>query len=281
MRSDPISLLDAFGLQSDENDHTGAGDGDGEFDLPPIDPSAEGMLASGIAGAGIGAVGGPHTAATGFLTGIGGYWAVLGILWAREAGEEIVDDALRVTDREKEQDAERPCPGGPQNSGCFNGTCGHDPSKPVEPAGPKGPEHFPYGCFTLQTIVTMADGSAKEIGDIREGDRVLSYNEQSGVCEEDEVVAAFDRRQRTIIAVDVEGDTIECTADHPFYTLPRKDWVEAGQLSPGDWLISSTLEKVEFHRISGSGSIADVRTLRVKKNHNFFIGKQSLLVHNK
>ena len=143
-------------------------------------------------------------------------------------------------------------------------------------------------CFVAGTLV---DG--RPIETIRAGDRVLSFNHETGVVEHRPVV-----RVRTAC-----GRVFVCTPEHPFFG-PNDQYVKAVELRPGDslfgrpenslWLPGSgtatlslaltSVESVEVLEQGGGeffgGLCPDgfVYNFEVEGNHNYFV--DGILVHN-
>lgn len=136
-------------------------------------------------------------------------------------------------------------------------------------------------CFKEDTLVSTEEG-LKEIKDIKVGDYVYSYNEQSNIVEKKEVLKVFKNRiQAKLCEVSVDNEKIISTTNHPFYSNGR--WVKAYELRKNDTL------KSQF----GANLIVDknpilieeqeniVYNLEVKDNHNYFVGTSCILVHNR
>lgn len=84
----------------------------------------------------------------------------------------------------------------------------------------------PCGCFTAGTkvIVGYASDSTylyKNIEDIELGDKVLSYNEQTGENEMREVIALIPNEAYEIYQITIGDVVIEATYEHPFYVVGR------------------------------------------------------------
>jgi hypothetical protein len=80
--------------------------------------------------------------------------------------------------------------------------------------------------------------------------------------------------------ITVEGDTIGVTPEHPFYDDLNGEWLDAGDVLPGDILqtlegVSIVLKLDTLYRAAHT-----VYNLETRKNHNYFVGRSKLLVHN-
>lgn len=95
----------------------------------------------------------------------------------------------------------------------------------------------------------------KDIEKIVVGEPVLSYNEDTGVKEYDEVTNVYKSRPTEILKVILSnGNDIELTPNHPMYVINR-GWVLAGELKPGDELLQY-LYKWLLNRIAAKKQLA-------------------------
>jgi len=74
-------------------------------------------------------------------------------------------------------------------------------------------------CFVGSTPVMLSDGGWKNIEELQIGDKVLSHKDQK--ITESWVEKGFVRKSKTVTIVTENGDKIECTPDHMFYTNRR------------------------------------------------------------
>lgn len=77
-----------------------------------------------------------------------------------------------------------------------------------------------------------------------------------------------------------EIDLIKCGYDQLFFVANRRTWVKAQHLRNDDVLVSRVHGLV---RCNGSDSLAESRhlhSLEVENEHNFFVGKSGILIHN-
>ena len=92
-----------------------------------------------------------------------------------------------------------------------------------------------YGCFTADTPVLMADGTAKPIGQVAVGERVVSHDPVTGEDVEAEVEATHVHHDVPTLEVTTTAGTITTTSTHPFYVQGR-GWTPAADLRRGDRL---------------------------------------------
>ena len=137
-------------------------------------------------------------------------------------------------------------------------------------------------CFTAGTKVSTPKG-LENIENLRPGDYVYSYNEKTGTYEIDKVEKNYQRlTNEKIYTVYTESDRIKVTPEHPFY-VKGKGWVKVKDLKQGDILINNSGKEMPIVKIDISkynyGSV--VYNLMTQKNHTYFAGFDSILVHNK
>jgi intein/homing endonuclease len=102
--------------------------------------------------------------------------------------------------------------------------------------------------FFLKSLIATEKGS-KKIEDIKEGDLVWSYNEETGTKELKKVVALSRNTSSSLVKISVNGIEITCTPEHPFYV--NGSWIEAKDLTKGMLLTTldgknSPVESINF-----------------------------------
>jgi hypothetical protein len=152
-----------------------------------------------------------------------------------------------------------------------------------------------YVFFAPNTPVTTATGLTA-IAALTIGTPVLAYNEATGDTGYYAVTQTHKNQDQDITYLDISGEAIETTSNHPFYLEKQVDnsqrpiikghetlskrWVGAGDLKPGD-----TIRKAN----GASGVVQFVKTVKersVKYNlsvdaaHTYFVGGGQWLVHN-
>lgn len=156
-------------------------------------------------------------------------------------------------------------------------------------------ETTPLCCVAGESLVSMADGTQKQIKDINVGDKVWSYNETTQKLEETTVEGLFKVDRKEIVQITfADGTSLKITPDHPIFS--ERGWVaystESGRIAYpdvelqdqgtqiGDLIMSLSLlfdkEIISMQYIEGE---FETYTLKVQNNSNFFA--QSILVHNK
>ena len=132
--------------------------------------------------------------------------------------------------------------------------------------------------FSADTLVATPDGE-QPISTLQVGDQVLAYNQETGTTGAYTVTAVLVHDDPAQLHLTIDGETLDTTPEHPFYTLLR-GWVAATALRVGD----------QVQREDGSyGAVEAVRldptprrmyNLTVAEAHTFFVGEQHWLVHN-
>jgi len=135
------------------------------------------------------------------------------------------------------------------------------------------------GCsFNAQTLVTTTEGE-KAIVLIREGDKVLAWNQETGTIGYYTVTDTHAHLDHTLVYLTIDGETILTTPEHPFFT-ENGEWVGAGDLRvgsrvkqiDGDWGMVQKVEVVE--------QLQMMYNLTVAQAHTFVVGDGQWLVHN-
>ncbi|MFV0459027.1 MAG: RHS repeat-associated core domain-containing protein, partial [Actinomycetales bacterium] len=93
-------------------------------------------------------------------------------------------------------------------------------------------------CFVAGTLVRTERGDVP-IEQVRVGDKVWSRNTDTGTDELHPVIATYVRDSHTLVDLTIDGEVVTTTPDHPFMVHDR-GWVTAGDLQPGDTLVTPT-----------------------------------------
>jgi intein/homing endonuclease len=88
---------------------------------------------------------------------------------------------------------------------------------------------------TPETLITTPHG-VKMAGEIQEGDQVVSFSQDTGKVETDLVTVIGQRDIDELYVIEVDGQSVTVTGEHPFYTRNR-GWVEAQYLTEDDELL--------------------------------------------
>ena len=135
-------------------------------------------------------------------------------------------------------------------------------------------------CFIAGTLVATETGYVT-IENIKAGDLGWAHDPVTGETALKPVVQTFRNETTEWIHVTVNGETLTCTPEHPFY-VPEKGWTSAIDLRAGDILVMLNgeyvvVEQVQHELLEGSETTYN---FEVEGFHTYHVGEQSLLVHN-
>ncbi|ATV32870.1 MafB-like protein [Prevotella intermedia] len=133
-----------------------------------------------------------------------------------------------------------------------------------------------FACFPAGTVINTSDG-LKAIEDLKVGDKVWSYNEQTGELGLQEILQTMSRESDHTIELYTEHEKIETTAEHPFHT--NGGWKEAADLQKGD-VIKGKDENIEIKDVKVSYKSRKVYNFEVSNWHTYFVGALAWLAHN-
>jgi hypothetical protein len=121
-------------------------------------------------------------------------------------------------------------------------------------------------CFAADTLVLMADGSAKRIADIQPGDAVVSYDTAEGRRVEGTVSGTGNGRADYYYLV---NGGLKVTPPHPFYVVD-KGWTKVADLRPGDVILGADgpVTIVSIERIEEGQAICNIS---VSGYGNYFV----------
>lgn len=141
----------------------------------------------------------------------------------------------------------------------------------------------PSACFVAGTSIAMAYNVFKPIESICIGDYVLSYNEKDGTISRQKVIDTFSKQVYQTTGLTINGEYIETTYNHPFYSPIYNCWVQAGSLRVGDYVVDSNgnCQVVQATKTNNYASPITVYNFTVENNHTYFVASSSILVHNK
>ena len=136
----------------------------------------------------------------------------------------------------------------------------------------------PSYCFVAGTLVATAVGM-KKIEEIKKGDIVETFNPYSNAYEENEVTEVYVNKTKELVHVNVEGEFVSTTPDHPFLT--QEGWKKAEDLTTHDRLQckdgSKEVLSVEFESLDKE---RDVYNFSVQGYHIYVVGRCGIVVHN-
>ena len=134
-----------------------------------------------------------------------------------------------------------------------------------------------FACFPAGTVIHTASGT-KLIEDIVTGEEVWSYDEENGTVALKAVTAIMQREVDATVEISLEGETIETTAEHPFYT--QEGWKAAGDLDKDEQLRNKDGEWTVIKNHKFLYEKRKVFNFEVEGWHTYFVGALAWLVHN-
>ncbi|MGW3644690.1 polymorphic toxin-type HINT domain-containing protein [Streptomyces sp. NPDC000878] len=141
--------------------------------------------------------------------------------------------------------------------------------------------------FLPATKVLMADGHEKKIKDIKQGDKVLATDPESGKSQsrtvEKLITTKHDKDFATITIRDgAKSSKLVATVTHPFWVDSAKDWINAGHLKPGMTLHTASGESVAISTVKIWHRPHLTNDLTVAVTHTYYVvaGATPVLVHN-
>lgn len=138
-------------------------------------------------------------------------------------------------------------------------------------------------CFKKNTKVLTNKGYVN-IQDIKVNDLVMSYNIESNNNEYSKVIKTFEHKDTKdyLYKITSKSIVIEATSKHPICIKNNElEYIEAEKLKTNDKLVDingnlHSIDKIEFNEI-----IDTFYNLEVEVNHNYYVTKNNILVHNK
>lgn len=144
----------------------------------------------------------------------------------------------------------------------------------------------PTACFVEGTpIATIGNNGLTAhmpIERVAVGTTVYSYNEATGMISTNKVTELFKKQVYETVELTVNGETITTTYEHPFYLPKYSGWIQAGELRVGDAVFTANneLAYVEDVEIVTHEVPVTVYNFTVENDHTYFVGQNSVLVHN-
>ncbi len=132
-------------------------------------------------------------------------------------------------------------------------------------------------CFLEGTKIHMADGSTKDIKDVKPGDMVITYDLQKdtkaiGVVQEH---LTFSNEDGYYII----NDTLRVTGKHPIWNVDSQSWILVEDVHVGDALLGTNGQEINVTTINFVHENQTVYSLHLNAEpHNFFA--DGILVHN-
>jgi RHS repeat-associated protein len=142
-------------------------------------------------------------------------------------------------------------------------------------------------CFLAGTDVLMADGTTKDIEDIKLGDKVRTTDPETGETRTRKVTRLIhvdsDKHFNKLSISTTDGtEHLTATQEHPFWSPSENNWVTAGHLKPGMTLLTANGTTVTV--TANHTYTQHIRTynLTIDELHTYYVlaGQTPVLVHN-
>jgi hypothetical protein len=152
------------------------------------------------------------------------------------------------------------------------------------------------------SAVVLADGTQCDLADLRPNDRIRLANDDiamvqrvsdpfrprappsnvatSGATAFRRVIGTVKHTATTVLDLEFAGETVTATPNHPFWEARQRAWVAAENLRVGDHLVTATRSIVPIESITTRHGEFAVYNLEVAGAHNYFAGRNRVLVHN-
>ncbi|WP_338677871.1 polymorphic toxin-type HINT domain-containing protein [Streptomyces sp. SCSIO 30461] len=142
-------------------------------------------------------------------------------------------------------------------------------------------------CFLAGTAVLMADGTKKNIEDIKVGDDVLATDPETGQTGARPVTALISTKgvkklHELSIKTSAATKKITATAEHPFWIPAKRAWVKAGELKPGMMLATADGSRAKVTENRAYTKLVRTYNFTVADLHTYYVlaGTTPVLVHN-
>ena len=137
-------------------------------------------------------------------------------------------------------------------------------------------------CFKEGTLVETKDG-LKPIEEIKVGEEVLAFNEETGEQAYKRVVQLFRNETKEWYHIFANGEEVVCTAEHPFFVPEKNQFIPAKDLKIEDMLLLSCGEcvKIELIKVEKLDLLETTYNFEVADFHTYYVSESKVLVHNK
>ena len=134
--------------------------------------------------------------------------------------------------------------------------------------------------FTTATLVLMADGTHKPIGDVKVDDRVMSYDPGTNTQSVQTVTAIWPHDDTIVTLTLSDGTTVQTTDAHPWWNVTTRTYTRTDHLAKGDQVLTADGTTLTVSGLSGPQGTQPVTNLTVTGPHTYYVTDTSILVHN-
>ena len=130
--------------------------------------------------------------------------------------------------------------------------------------------------------VSTEDG-LKPIEEVKVGDKVLAYDEETGEQAYKKVVRLFRNETYEWYHIFVNDEEIVCTGGHPFYSTKYSKFISAKDLETDDKLLFSNGEYgiINHIEVEVLSKPQITYNFEVEDFHTYYVGTNEVLTHNK
>ena len=138
-----------------------------------------------------------------------------------------------------------------------------------------------FKSFGGETRVLMGDGTTKPISEILVGDFVLAQDPETGEVSARRISDTW-VHDDDLVRLEIDGDIVRTTEDHPFWNATDSEWQRADELSLGDSVLTADGRRVKVGVLLGSSGRGSAYNLTVEGLHTYHVlfGADAVLVHN-
>ncbi|MFG2880679.1 RHS repeat-associated core domain-containing protein, partial [Streptomyces sp. NPDC048337] len=208
---------------------------------------------------------------------------------AQKAKKADGDGKASKSSETKKGDAPKKSKDKDSDSGATEHSGSGSPAKPKDSGTTPGCEN---NSFVPGTQVLMADGSTKPIEDVRIGDSVRAADPETGESGSETVAGEINGhgdKKLVRVTIDLDGDkgtaeaSVTATAGHPFWVEELAEWVDATDLTKGEWLKTGSGAYVQVSAVERwTSPSTTVHNLTVSNLHTYYVLAEDtpVLVHN-
>ena len=117
------------------------------------------------------------------------------------------------------------------------------------------------------------------IDELRPGDWVLSWDEDTGAISERAVTEYYQREVPAIIDIFIGVEKISCSTEHPFW-VDGQGWVLAHQLMSGSVLTTLEGASLNVDVVHRRDEVTQVFNVEIDGAHTYFVSDLEILAHN-
>ena len=134
-------------------------------------------------------------------------------------------------------------------------------------------------CFVAGTLVHTAEGFVP-IENIEVEDKVWAYHPEKNQPILSKVLHRFKKTWHRFCQIITPGDTLLATNKHPFYVPDLQRYIPADSLRQGMQVLSLAGTILTVQAATTIDTVATVYNFEVADQHNYYVGKHGVLVHN-